>query len=261
MNKIKYYYLIGSIIIILAILGGIVFLAKSAKAEEQTSTTFPVDEAGIAAYVKVDNINDIDRNALAEAFKTIEKSGESYVIGKVPVTNKPHLYVGLDGWIVAYFLKEEHASKIAGGPKTTTLEEAIDYMCEKIGATCSTDIKYYDFEFPEANKLTLIVENGKSDSFYVTVPGTLYEASYRFQIIGPCYCSWWHPCVWPKTFTLSVDGNIVYEKSMGGEKSELLYEYLDPSSNFQAGITHYVAFGFGQDCPKSQFATVLIYKN
>ncbi|MHA1665139.1 MAG: hypothetical protein ACTSVW_04840 [Candidatus Njordarchaeales archaeon] len=208
--------------------------------------------------MKVDNINDIDKNALAEVFETIEKSGESYVIGKVPVTNKPHLYVGLDGWIVAYFLREEPASKIAGGPKTTTLEEAIDYMCEKIGVTYSTDIKYYDFEFPEANKMTVITEGVswslRENDFYVTVPGTLYEASYRISAsCSSCPTGHWE---W---ISLKVDGVSVFEEYPRG----VFYGYYDLSTYFKQGVTHYITLSCssGRESVEATGSTVLIYKN
>jgi len=278
MNKIK-YYLLGSIIVSLAIFGGIVFLAKSTEAEAETSTTFPVDEAGIAAYVKVDNINDIDKNALAEAFETIEKSGESYVIGKVKVDNYvgaydiradyPHVYIGMDGWIVAYYLKEEHASRIIhwkGGPglksgsdliDTTTLQEAIDNICKKTRLTYSTPIKYYDFEFPEANKMTIIGEQlirsyPSRNSFYVTVPGTLYEASYTISID-------FSAGTW--TVSLKVDDISIFEETRTVVASEdgVFFGYLDPLTYFKTGVTHYVTCDGGEGY--GGCGIVLIYKN
>ena len=241
-------------------------------------TTFPVDEAGIAAYVKVDNIENIDIDALAEAYHTIEASGENYVIGTVKVTNElgdnyPHLYVGLDGWMVAYYLNTEEASRImqwkgytAGSINTTTLKDAIDYMSEKTGVTYSMPVKYYDFEFPEANKMTIITEtNTGNDDFYVTVPGTLYEASYQVLLMERCGGgSGFH------RLSLNVDGTVVFEVLGGGG-----YRYWLPFSSygyynlsiFETGITHHVSFVGGGDsysgCQGSRkgYTTVLIYKN
>jgi len=269
MNKIKYYYLIGSIIIILAIFGGIVFLAKSAKAEEETSTAFPVDEAGIAAYVKVDNINDINLEAIANACDSVEKLGQSYLIGTIKVENAvgfnyPHIYVGADGWIVTYYLKTEEASRIIqwkdytpGTIKTTTLKEAIDIIAEKTGITYSAPIKYYDFEFPEANKITLVAD---SNDFHVTVPGTLYEASYGVILKKPC-CSG-SEC---RHLWLRLDDNLAWQSFLGCwwtcGSPFASYGYYD-LSEFNTGITHHIVFynDCGDQSPAFA-ATALIYKN
>ncbi|MFC1629636.1 hypothetical protein ACFL11_00180 [Patescibacteria group bacterium] len=227
----------------------VAFSVKPVKAE--TSTTFPVDEAGIAAYVRLDSVDGIDISVLAEAFTTVEKQGESYVIGKVPVTNDPYLYLGLDGWLVAYFSRVKEASRIAGGNGATTLEDAINYMCGEIGVTYSTPVKYYNFEFPEANKLTLITENSISNnSFYVTVPGILYEASYRVKSKE----NTWRDV----PVTLGVDGVSVRTERI--DLKPVFYGYLDSSTYFQAGVTHRV-FSWCGYCYDSKFSTVLIYKN
>jgi hypothetical protein len=262
MNK-KYY------ILLVVCLFALPFFVKA-----DTSTTFPVDEAGIAAYVKVDNINNVDINTVGNAFYSIVASGESYIIGTVKIENEvspnyPHLYVGLDGWIVAYYLKNEEASRImqwknyaAGNITTNTLKDAIDSVCGKTGLTYSTDIKYYDFEFPDANKLTLVAERNSpsQNDFYVTVPGTLYEASYQVLITGTWgNCGGGSATQWIR---LKIDENLVFEKGVDG-----LYGYATPFSSygyydlsvFTAGITHHVVFtGCSQN---SGYATLLIYKN
>lgn len=269
MNKTKTkWYIMGRILICLVIFSLTISLIKPAKAE--TSTTFPVDEAGIAAYVKLDS-TDIDIDAVAEAFYSIEASGESYIIGTVKVENEvspnyPHLYVGLDGWLVAYYLKGEEASRMmqwknytVGSINTNTLKDAIDYMSGKIGITYSEPVKYYDFEFPEANKMTLIAD---SNDFYVTVPGTLYEASYGILLKDSC-CSGFR-C---RVLKLKIDENLVYKSPGLGcwftcSSPFSSYGYYDLST-FTAGITHYIIFY--NDCsdwsPGSASVTVLIYKN
>lgn len=266
MSKTKLYILAG---IFLCLVVGIT-VASIRIVKAKNSTTFPVDKAGIAAYVKVDNIGNIDISTLAEAYHTIEASGESYVIGTVKVPNEvdsnyPHLYVGLDGWIVAYYLKTEEASRImqwkgytVGSINTTTLKDAIDYMCEKIGVTYSGPIKYYDFEFPDANKMTLVAD---SSDFYATVPGTLYEASYQVLLRSDC-CSG-SLC---RYIELKVDEILVYKSSglgcnWGCNPPFSTYGSYD-LSNFSTGITHHVTFsGCNWKEKDTIYATVLIYKN
>jgi len=267
MNKIK-YYLVGSIIGFV-VFGGIIFLAKSAEAE--TSTTFPVDEAGIAAYVKLDSVDITDLTEALNFYYSIEKQGETYVIGTVKITHQlgnwpywsdyPHVYIGLDGWIVAYYSKDQEASRIMqwkgyekGKIETTTLKEAIDYMCGKIGVTYSTpDVKYYDFEFPDANKLTLIAETGNDNSFSVTIPGTLYEGSYSAYTGGGQYHTWTYRC---PVLDLFVDGLSMF---LSPEKCWARYYGYYDISYLATNIPHLIHFTCSEK--GGGVATVLIYKS
>lgn len=267
MTKTK-HYILGGILLCLAV--GITIASIKPAKTETTPTTFPVDEAGIAAYVKLDNIENIDINALAEALHSVERQAESYVIGTVRVRlghrsysasyDYPHVYIGMDGWIVAYYLKTEEASRIMqwtdyqpGPINTTTLKDAIDIISQKTGVTYSIPVKYYDFEFSEANKLTLIADRVDYDyglstnSFYVTVPGTLYEASYmtNARTIGT------------QVISLKIDDVTVLEKTPIDDSH---YGYFDTSTYFKAGDTHHVTFSCGQ-CYGGGVSTILIYKN
>jgi hypothetical protein len=243
---------------------------------QAATTTFPVDEAGIAAYVKLDSIDITDLTEALNFYQTVNKTDETYVIGTVRVENHaplgiityyyPHLYIGLDGWIVAYYLNTEAASRIMqwkgytpGTINTTTLKDAIDIMCANIGVTNSTAIKYYDFEFPNANRMTLIAEtvvgsgygSSNTNSFSVTIPGTLYEASYSV-VLGPYGDAHGY---------LSVDGV---------QNSFTVYDYYEigyyNATALQPGVPHYVTLGWNS-CPwcyagiTGGGATVLIYQN
>lgn len=150
-----------------------------------TSITFPVDEAGIAAYVKLDSVDQAKIIQAANVFSSFESGGDDYVIGDVELVEMhPHIYLGLDGWIVAYFLKGEESSRIVnwdqGELSETILKNAIDKVATAIGTGYSvSDLKYYDFSHPQANKLSIIKKHtGGSGSFSVLVPGTIYEAAY-----------------------------------------------------------------------------------
>ncbi|MFO7772790.1 MAG: hypothetical protein R6U93_08880 [Dehalococcoidia bacterium] len=234
-------------------------LVKPPAALAQTeSSTFPADEAGIAAYVELDSVDGLNMTVVGEAYHTIEASGESYIVGTVPVWKFPHVYLGLDGWMVAYMLKTEEASRIVriGCTQTENLEYAIEYMCDEIGVTSSTPVEYYDFEFPEANKMTVIVEDlvTTHNHYYVTVPGTLYEASYQVHIGTACYGA-------RSTVSLEVDGNQVASYALDWSGSKAYFDDFDTSSYFQAGITHLVASEAHCCSGESGFATVLIYAN
>ena len=259
------------------VLGIVLFMVLPFLVKADTSTTFPVDEAGLAAYVKVDNIDSIGVDTVGNAFYSIEASSESYIIGTVKVENEvepsyPHLYLGLDGWVVAYYLRTEEASRVmqwknyvAGSITTNTLKDAIDSFSSQAGITYSTGLKYYDFEFPEANRLTIIAERSISrlNDFYVTVPGTLYEASYQILLTDT-----WGTCgggtsAYCKSLTLKINEIVTFEKCVDGNYSYAkpfsFYDYYDLSI-FTADITHYILFD--SQCPQNTaYGTVLIYKN
>jgi len=234
------------------------------------ATTFPVDEAGIAAYVKLDSVDITDLTEALNYFHSIEKQNETYVIGTVKVQNKywsdyPHVYIGLDGWIVAYYPNAEEASRIMqwkdyqnGTINTTTLNDAIDIMCDNIGVTYSAPIKYYNFEFPDANKMTVIAETlplsqsrkSCSNSFSVTIPGILYEGSYSVYKVGWGY----NDCL----MYLKVDGDTII--SSHTHHSELYYGYYNISTQLEVNEPHFITF-YRYSCNGDGAATVLIYKS
>lgn len=180
------------------------FSKKSIKAQETTSSTFPVEEAGIAAYLKVKEITPEKLSQIP--FVEITKQGESYLIGKMrifPYPNGlgetfPHVYIGLDGWIVAYYLRDEKMAEIVQynfqeyKPKVqgTVLETTLKRVCESAKLECDlSQIKYFNFEYPRANKMTIIanclsgLRCGKPN-FLISVPGKVYEASYKIETSG-----------------------------------------------------------------------------
>lgn len=264
----KNKHILISIFICLILLVSIALPTKLTRAE--TSTTFPVDEAGIAAYVKLDSVTIED---LTEALIFFRFGGESkeetYVIGTVEVENKfwknyPHLYIGLDGWMVAFYLKDEEASRIMqwkdytpGTISTTTLKDAIDFMAENIGVTYSGEVKYYHFAFPEANKMTLIAETLPeatlgtcTNSFSVTVPGTLYEASYSIYSVHWGYS--------PRNMWLKVDGEVGFNEDETGNKE--FYGFYKPATLFAVNVPHFVEL-YRFNCNGEGAATVLVYQN
>lgn len=195
-KKIIVYFFLAVLII-----ARIVFIqTKNIKAQETASTTFPVDEAGIAAYIRADGIT-VEKISQIP-FETIKKQGKTFIYGKLKFPDygpqPPHLYIGLDGWIVVYYLREEAASKIlqlsyegSGTSRraqlqSNNLERALTKICQNYGFTCSNEIKYYDFEFPQANKMALIGECAgwfcsNENSFLISGYGTLYQASYSMN--------------------------------------------------------------------------------
>jgi len=133
-------------------------------------------------------------------FRTIERETADYMIGSVPLTNYPenydvHVYVHKDGWILAYYLKQDPASKIfdwraydTNGATliTTKLENAITTIVNAVGVSLTTTT-YYDFRYPNATKIMLVAEedaNGNGDSFDVNVPQTFVVFERSWSLAG-----------------------------------------------------------------------------
>ena len=230
-----------------------VFIVATINAQ---ATTFPVDQAGIAAYTKLDSINSTQLTQALTHFYSLNKTNGTYVIGTKEIVNVydpktyPHLYIGLDGWIVAYYLKTEESSRImqwngytTGTINSTTLKDAIDMMCADIGVTYSTPIKYYDFKFPDANKMTLIADSTFS-SYSLTIPGTLYESSYSAPVgVGG--------------HSITVDNTLAFSSDA---QRYLIYGYYN-STLLTTEVPHLVSISGARDNAANGAATVLIYKN
>lgn len=240
----------------LLIIIGILMLTMNANA------SFPVDEAGIVAYVSVGSSADL--NKTYAIYEDVLDTSATHIIGTVRIANiigdsVPLVYVGADGWVVAYYPKAEPASKIMqwnGYSKpyvnTTTLADAISKMATALGVSfedIKEDINYYDFRYPEANLMTMIVERGEGysyNSYNLTIPETmtLYNASYsHFGLSGSRFS------------VLAVDGTPISSVAYG-----LTYGYYNITRDFKKDVPHKVEIdgnglsGFGA-------STVLIYCN
>jgi len=162
-------------------------------AAPRAGTTFLEEEAGISAYTNVGETIDLEK--AKTAFRTIEYETNEYIIGSVPLPDYPetedvHAYVHKDGWIVVYYLKEEPASKILDWEDYDTdekitgtkLEDGINAICAAAQVP-SKDIKYYDFRYPNANRLMIVADaqwSEGTDTFNIKIPSDfkVYERSY-----------------------------------------------------------------------------------
>lgn len=255
--------------------------------DPSNGVSFLEDEAGISAYVNIGY--EIDIGEAQEAFKSIETANETYIIGEInliglPEYVDPHVYVHENGWVLAYYSKYTPASKImywygytGGVITTTTLEEAMHKVCNSIQFSFSSikdDIQYYDFGYPNANRLMLIAEQtgaqDSTDSFYLTIPTDCirYEYSWghyfdyyddHFSHSGYAYADsrlWLH---WEE-FTKNLH---LYDNVYAGDYYAYGYYSTDQLGisgiNYQIGIT--------QDFQRNAYdvgaytyaATVLIY--
>ena len=163
--------------------------------------SFLDDEAGISAYFQAPftiNLNDV-----RDLFRTIETETPEYIIGSIAVQDYPesedvHVYIHVNGWVLAYYLKVDPAGKIFdwrgytnNGTIPTKLDKTLAVVGAQIGAS-SANASYYDFRWPNATNMMLIAEanyGGGSESFEVNVPASFsyYERSWSLGVISSGY--------------------------------------------------------------------------
>jgi len=170
------------------------------------------DEAGISAWFRTSST--INLNSVRSSFRTIEIETTDYILGSVPVPDydeswDAHVYVHKDGWILAYYLAQDPVGKIYdwkayhnGGRTTisTKLENVIAVIANAAGFPFSTaNVTYYDFRYPNATHLMLIVEwivsdYKASDSFQIKLPSNFayYQRSWSLAHYGSDYYSGYH---------------------------------------------------------------------
>jgi hypothetical protein len=264
------------LVLILVCVSLIPFWIVKILAQEETSTTFPVNEAGIAAYTKVSSISPQD---LLQVGDELVKTGESFIIVRVNVlANEENLripvnvYIGLDGWIVAYLSRGEPTAKIMqwknykGRIENNVLKDAIEIVCNQMNKAYSQPIKYYHFEFPQATKLTLITErtskieieggyqSAYQNDFYLTTPQVPYEVSFelaRIKRITPCFSSYSGDC----PMSLRINNNLI----VSGVKN-FAADRLNVNLYFQPNIsTHFVCEGWDTNCCFTGTAIAIVY--
>ncbi|RLC72822.1 MAG: hypothetical protein DRI26_02190 [Chloroflexi bacterium] len=186
---------------------------------QETGLKFPEIEAGISAYLHIDQA--VDLRKAEGLFQGIEAKGEDYLIGIVeleglPEEMWPHLYVDTDGWFLAYYSKYDPAGKLfpwntyqGGSITSTTLRDALDQFTTALFSTprvpfefceIEAELKYYDFRYPKAAHLVLAVDEVTTegwDSFRYAIPweAEVFEGSwihYLFPpVSGSCGASCW----------------------------------------------------------------------
>jgi hypothetical protein len=175
----------------------------------QQAVDFLQQEAGISAYIKVDQTIDIQK--LRASFRVVEQLEDTYLTGQIAIPNlqenlHPHLFVTRDGWIVAYYPRTEPTSKMlalwVSGTDTTptlsgsTLELAIHEVLHSAGISPSPlpTIKYYHFQQPAADRLMLIRDDAeREDYFQITIPSSLalFDATWAaYDTASRCYDCW-----------------------------------------------------------------------
>jgi hypothetical protein len=241
------------------------FIGVAGAVEVMGGNAFPEDEAGISAYVNVGK--SINITEAVKAFTQIEELSQTHAIGIIPIDNKRgtvnvHVYLDTGGYIVAYFKNTEPASKIIkwsgmdfSNPKIEDFitNTAIKAMCTKIDVyylDIKDDIKYYDFEYPDAKKMVIFLDarsSGGDEYTHIFIPGKyrLYEASYSVIAIYTSHTYYYSQ--------LYVDGRVVV-----GEASSLTMGTYNLENVLTVGEPHTIKL-YTRYC-KGGVGTILIYK-
>ncbi len=154
-------------------------------------------EAGIAAYYHAPS--GISLSQVRSQFRTIETDAPTYLLGSVAVPNYAenfdvHVYVDVNGWILAYYLKVDPAAKIADvraqSTASTKLQTVASIVAGAAGAPFS-DVTYYDFRYPNATHLLLVGENPSSgNDFTINVPSSYGYFERSWSILNITCCNW-----------------------------------------------------------------------
>jgi hypothetical protein len=129
-------------------------------------------------------------------FITIESETEEYIIGSMAVPDYDesydvHVYINIQGWVLAYYPTEDPASKIIDWKSydgvsisTTKLRNVLLTVASEIGSPLS-DVFYYDFRHPNATNMMVIAEHkhaGGTDNFGIRLPEAYgyYQRDWHF---------------------------------------------------------------------------------
>jgi hypothetical protein len=101
-----------------------------------------------------------------------------------------HVYVHKDGWILAYYLRPDPASKIISikedSISTTNLASIIGIVAGAAGVP-SSGINYDDFRYPNAKNILLVYEDyADGNDFTINMPSTFayYERGWALHDFG-----------------------------------------------------------------------------
>jgi hypothetical protein len=160
---------------------------QSARADVPKEIAAMLDqEAGIAAWMFAGS--PINMTNVANAFRVIEDQTSNYIIGSVqlPGYNEHfdvHVYVHKDGWILAYYLRQDPVAKIVSikdSNITSTNLASIIAIVAGYGGVSSSDINYYDFRYPNAKSILMVLENSDGGNYFsINMPSsfTYHERS------------------------------------------------------------------------------------
>jgi hypothetical protein len=192
------------------------------------------DEAGISAYFHSDQ--PINLNLVRDSFTIIETETPEYIIGTVNTPPydtlfTPHVYVHESGWILSYYLNTDPASKMIDGAahslNSTILKSSV-IIIANAALVPFTDVTYYDFRYPNANKILMVAKDENLGNTYtIEVPSSFIYSQYSWAYFG-----------WGSGNTIyTLDGVNLLNSSLGCGSPAECYGVLT-SSQMLPDVTH-----------------------
>jgi hypothetical protein len=217
------------------------------------SLFLPVAEAssskadiGLVAWTNVGQ--SIDLNQARKLFTTISSETADEIVGTYSVyvnnyaTENINLYVGRTGLIAGYYDSYTPASKTILWNSDKILFSklaAVITVGQSLGYTISVkDIKYYDYRYPDANRIMMVTQSlGESSignydygSFNFNIPNsaTVYETSYSIYLNDIYNAK-------PAT-TVAIDGSIIGSISGSGSIYDVYNGYIMTNTQHIFGV-------------------------
>lgn len=250
-------------------------MAQAPLVAPEGALAFPKHAAGVSAWVKLERAIKIDET-LSKIFYRIKDVSDSHILGTVEVsdyvrTAYPHLYVDIQGWIVAFFLASEPAASIilwlgdVYNPQPrikTTLETAL----EKVAAALQFPLPkptFYDFRYPKANNMLILLRvfpapDTKVMYIKFPLPYKIYQLSFNHYAAN-INCAFDYQ--WFES-SLAIDGTLV-SKLSGTETTQCEIKDL-PVDVLALGKLHEIELVYTQqhgDCGSAGVAFVIIYQS
>lgn|SRR5574341_691177 len=222
-------------------------------------------EAGMSAYTKATSTINLDW-AKTACRTTPEIITDKYFICSVPVPDLPetedaHVYVSKSGWILAYYMRDIPVSKIVqwvnyngGAITTTTLADIVTDVASKAGVSYSP-IKYYDFKYPGANRMMMIVDwlpTESDDSYQIKIPNSFGLSENSWSVRRKNH-GWADFKVW-------LDGNALPDPHGTYVAQDFIVRYGYYSSLMSPDVFHTVQSSANDYARPAGINTVLVYR-
>lgn len=195
--------------------------ATDARVNAEETESVLEKEAGISAYFKT--AQPINLATVRPLYRAIEIETADYIVGSMAVPDNweefdVHVYIHKAGWVLAYYLKDEPVIRIFDWLTYNQVMNPTRFQSVLNRVTTTLNLPdpaltYYDFRYPNATNLLLVLENvasGATDAF--SILGTdfvYYEANWG---LGGAfdYCS--GGCVGTSIYFL--DGNEIHRNTV-----------------------------------------------
>lgn len=230
-------------------------------AHAQGGTSFADTEAGISAYIRSNST--INLLTVVNMYRTIEQQTDEYILGSMEVSgyddsHDVKVYVHRDGWIMAYYPRNQPTSRIFDWPSydgsgnlPTKLEKVLTQVSQQVGAPSEAPT-FYHFAHPHANRLMLVAEymsTSSTDSFEITLPLSFdfHESSWAHYKSRNPYNG--------ATSVMKLDNSVISTATR-----RYIGDGLLTPSQFAKGVPHIVSLTLTGDADITTIGIAIVYE-